>query len=353
MSRKLKKALLTALKFAIAAALLGWVLGDVEWDEFFATLRRANFLLLVCALGGFVAALVVIGVRWWFLLRTQQIPIRLWEVIRLSFLGQFFNAVVPGTVGGDLVKAYYAAKHTPHKGAAMITVFVDRLMGLTELALLAAVMVAVLWAGGLATWEKIRTPAAAAAAALFAVAVMLVFLLSRRVRGLLHLQKIYRRLSIAHHIDSAGAAARRFRERLGDLIVAMAITLVAHGLWLASVALIGYSLGLQLPWYIYFVYIPLIYIIGAVPVTPGGVGLVENMYVLFFVSVAIGKAEIIALALVVRLFDILRGLPGAIVAVTGTKLPKAEAMEAELGVADTDEELTAAPAPDPAPDDRS
>ena len=34
----------------------------------------------------------------------------------------------------------------------------------------------------------------------------------------------------------------------------------------------------------------------------------------------------------VRSFDILRGLPGIVVVITGTKLPKTKTMEAELGM---------------------
>ena len=269
-------------------------------------------------------------VRLRLLLRVQDIEIRLWEVVRLTFLGQFFNAVVPGVVGGDLVKAFYAAKHTPRKGAAMVTVFVDRLMGLTELVLLAIVMIVVVWAIGGSTIQQMRKPVIAAGAALAAVVVLLVFLFSSRIRKLLHLQKLYSRLPIAHHFASAGDAARRFRQRPWELVRAIAITLAAHGTWIAGIALIGASLSLQVPWYKYFLYVPLIYIIGAVPITPGGVGLVEASYKLFFMSAVVSDEQIVALAVIARALDIVRGLPGLLVAITGTKLPKAEQLEAEL-----------------------
>ncbi|MCK4602478.1 MAG: flippase-like domain-containing protein, partial [Phycisphaerae bacterium] len=190
MSKRLRKLLLLTVKIAIAIALLGWVFSSVHWHDYveakadgksYAVLEaypsadaprellisdgkfwggsqwrepvenfeplsesgevvRKGFAssisglkvwLLVCAAGGFLVSMLIVTVRWWFMLRIQRIRIGLWESARLTFLGLFFNAVVPGTVGGDLVKAYYVSKHTPRKAAALVSTFVDRMMGLT------------------------------------------------------------------------------------------------------------------------------------------------------------------------------------------------------------------------------
>ncbi len=391
-----RKHLLLAVKIILAVVLLGWVLSRVHWHDYavliesgeslavvepprsraeappadeltvaegmlwwrrtttrpvedfrpvdpdrpdrvvrrgFATsLENVDPLILSAALASFGLSLLTISVRWWYLLRVQEIRIRLWESVRLTFLGQFFNAVVPGTVGGDLVKAYYVSRHTPKTAAVLVSIFVDRVMGLTELTALAAVMVVAVWATGLADAEALRKPAIAVAVVVCFVALTLAFVLSRRFRRSLHLQKLYRRLPFAHHITAAGEAAAIYRSRIGALLRAIAMTLGAHVTWIGGVALTGASLHVGAAWHEYFLYVPLIYIIGAVPITPGGVGLVEQLYVLFFAAVSPSVA--LALALLARILPMLWGLPGAVVAVTGPKLPKADALEAELGLAD-------------------
>jgi hypothetical protein len=93
--------------------------------------------------------------------------------------------------------------------------------------------------------------------------------------------------------------------------------------------MIGASLSLAVPAFMYAVYIPLIYILGAVPVTPGGVGLVEKLYVAFFV---VNPAGVLAMALLVRLIKMAVSLPGVGVAVRGARLPKGRDIEAELGL---------------------
>ncbi len=339
MNKKTKKILLLIVKLAIAVALLCWVLRTVDWAQFRETISQASIPMMLVALLGFFLSLVTIAIRLWYLLRVQEIPIGLWEIIRLTFLGQFFNAVVPGTVGGDLVKAFYAAKHTPHKGAALVTVFIDRLMGLTELAMLAGVMLSMVVATRQMEFSQLHRAAIACVAALGAVTMLMVFLFSRRFRQVFGLEKAYSKLSFAHHFESAAAAAHKFRKHKSALVAALGMSLVAHSLWIVGVIFIGKGLGIAAQWHHYFVFIPLIYIIGAVPITPGAVGLVESLYAMFFVPVVIAAsgltegevaAQVIALALLVRLFDIIRGLPGVIVVITGTKIPKTAAMEAEL-----------------------
>lgn len=391
MKGKAKKTLLLAVKLSIAAALLVLVFGRVHWNDyvkarqdgtthavieavpsaadpdrllvsrgmlwwtsrqwrpagdfkpalegakdilrpgFKTTLLGIDRVLLAMATAGFLLSLLTIAVRWWYLLRVVEVRIRLWEAVRLTFLGQFFNAVVPGTVGGDLVKAYYVARHTPHKAGVLVSVFVDRVTGLAMMALLSAATLTIVLAGGLVSFEQARTPAVTVVIVLVLVGGAMAFLLSTRLRRVLHVQKLYQRLPIAHHISAAGRAARSYGRSARRLGVAMLVTLVAQVFFIGGIALLGAALrsgGTIAPWYEFFVYVPLIYIIGAVPITPGGVGVIEGAYWTFFA--ASPASQILALALLARLIPIFWGLPGLLVAITGPRLPKSEEIEAEL-----------------------
>jgi len=298
-----------------------------------SAVKEMDIPLLVLACMGFLGSILIIAVRWWFLLRIQDIHIRLWEAVRLTFLGQFFNYVIPGSVGGDLVKAYYVSKHTPRKAAVLVSVFVDRVLGLTELVVLGGVMLIVIVAAGMESFDNLRQPAYVLGAVSVMVAGAFVFLLSPRFRRALRLQKLYQRLPIAHHIAAAGEAATLYRTRLPALVKAIVFTIGAHILVIGSIACIGFSLHMDARWYTYFVFVPVIFIIAAVPITPGAVGLAELLYQMAFA--ASNPSKVIVLALLARLIPMFWGLPGAVVAVTGTKLPKAKEMEAELN-AETD-----------------
>jgi glycosyltransferase 2 family protein len=80
-------------------------------------------------------------VRWRIVLEAQGLHLPLGRATTISFVAQFFNSFLLGSTGGDLIKAYYAARETHHKKTeAVTTVFVDRLVGLWAMLLFAGVM---------------------------------------------------------------------------------------------------------------------------------------------------------------------------------------------------------------------
>lgn len=98
-------------------------------------------------LWGWVGAAIVLRsvsigvacVRWWLLVRAQEIPFRLRDALRLGLLGNACNYVVPGTVGGDLTKVVLIAKDNPDaKATVTATVVLDRILGLMALLLVGA-----------------------------------------------------------------------------------------------------------------------------------------------------------------------------------------------------------------------
>jgi len=99
--------------------------------------------------------------------------------------------------------------------------------------------------------------------------------------------------------------------------------------------MLGMSLHIATPPHTYFIFVPVIYIIGALPLTPGGMGVVEAGYVEFFSSAQCGPSTVLVLAMLARLVPMLISLPGLVVAVTGPKLPPADKIQAELGLNDT------------------
>ncbi|HUR28369.1 MAG TPA: lysylphosphatidylglycerol synthase domain-containing protein, partial [Planctomycetota bacterium] len=75
--------------------------------------REMNGSALALGLGLFVLGQLVVVTRWWRLLAAGGLAVTWSEALRLSGLGIFFNLVVPGTTGGDLVKAVLAARAHP------------------------------------------------------------------------------------------------------------------------------------------------------------------------------------------------------------------------------------------------
>ncbi|HET6428168.1 MAG TPA: lysylphosphatidylglycerol synthase domain-containing protein, partial [Phycisphaerae bacterium] len=159
---------------------------------------------------------------------------------------------------------------------------------------------------------------------------LIALLLSARLRGALHIQKLYGRLPIARHLAAAGEAARAYRAAPAALAAVFGIALLTHLAWIVTVILVGRSLSIATAWPRYFIYVPLIYIIGVVPLAPGGWGLLEKCYVLLFASAAVGPTAALAMALLSRAVQLACGLSGLVAMAATGRVPSARAIRAEL-----------------------
>lgn len=126
-----KNTLLGTLKwlFAIGLLLLLIKSGKLSLSDIQVFLSHPLYAL--AALGCVGTVYMLSFFRWRLLLQSQGITVSFGTVFKLGMLGQFFSSIIPGTVGGDLVKAVYVARRYPNRKARTLsTILIDRLLGL-------------------------------------------------------------------------------------------------------------------------------------------------------------------------------------------------------------------------------
>ncbi len=131
---------------ALAFGLLGlviWRNRDKLRDVFSHPL---DLRLLGLAMAIYLTGLVSTFFRWFFLVRVIDSRFTLRAAILLGFIGNVFNLVIPGAVGGDLIKAAYLARMHIKKTQAIASMVIDRIVGLLGLFILASI-------GGLIAWN--------------------------------------------------------------------------------------------------------------------------------------------------------------------------------------------------------
>ena len=70
---------------------------------------------------------------------------RLGAAFLLGFIGNVFNLVIPGAVGGDLIKAAYLVRMHVKKTQAIASMVIDRILGLLGLFILAGIAGVFAW----------------------------------------------------------------------------------------------------------------------------------------------------------------------------------------------------------------
>jgi uncharacterized membrane protein YbhN (UPF0104 family) len=138
----MKRILLTSLQVAITAFLLWWIFRDpAKRAQMVEALRAADYLWLIPGLVSLGCAFLLQTERWRRLLIVQGINLGWWRTFRVYLIGAFFNLFLLGATGGDIVKIYYAMRETASKKtAALLSVLVDRMVGMLGLVAITVVL---------------------------------------------------------------------------------------------------------------------------------------------------------------------------------------------------------------------
>ncbi len=108
-------------------------------EELENAIRGASPWLMTAAFLCFGVLVFITFIRWQMLLRVQDVHLPLKTVTKLGMIGMFFNTCLPGAVSGDFVKMVYVSKHAGKRTTeAVLTIMLDRVMGLYGLLIVAA-----------------------------------------------------------------------------------------------------------------------------------------------------------------------------------------------------------------------
>jgi uncharacterized membrane protein YbhN (UPF0104 family)/RimJ/RimL family protein N-acetyltransferase len=129
------------LKIGVSVGLLAWVLPRIGLDEIWYEMRAAHWGWLGAAFVLFVVSTALRAFRWQALLRGLALSVPTGRLIKLYFVGAFFNTFLPSGFGGDVVRVIELAQDSRCAHEAAGTVLVDRLSGI--LVLLALALLAV------------------------------------------------------------------------------------------------------------------------------------------------------------------------------------------------------------------
>jgi uncharacterized membrane protein YbhN (UPF0104 family) len=107
------------------------------------------------------------------------------------------------------------------------------------------------------------------------------------------------------------------------ILAAFGLTFLLQGIVITGFWLIGRQIGIEAGAKYYFVFFPLTWGLGAIPVSIGGAGVVEGGLAVLFVEIAhTARVPAVAIALIQRAVWIVAALPGAWIHWTGRHLPK-------------------------------
>lgn len=271
-----------------------------------SSVKPQGFLL---ATGCFLLALSCGITRWWRLLRRAGAAVRWTDTFRLTFLGLFFNLVVPGLTGGDVVKAILAVReHPKQKHDALVSVVVDRVFGMYALMVLAAIVLLI---------QRERFPGFGLPFLGVAVGLTLgAWLYAHpRLRAKLRIDALLARLPLGQQIEKLDRAALLYLSHPGEIAVALLLSLGNHFWTIAGVVALARAFGVgadSIPAVEFAAIVPLTNMASSIPTGPAGLGIGEAAYAYLFRLLGVSAALGVAVSLGFRICQLSLSLVGGL-----------------------------------------
>lgn len=261
---------------ALAFGLLAMVLNQNR-DKILEVLgRKLDPRLLIAGVLVFQVSLILTYLRWYALVRVIEPRFTLRATLLLGFIGYVFNLVIPGAVGGDLIKAAYLARMRIRKTQAVASMVIDRILGLLGLFALASIAGAAAW--GMASPEVRRLIVAAWIATLVGV-LALAAIFGQVFTRFLPKSQTESRGRLAMIASELKTMSSTYRSRLDVIFLGLGLSVVGHSLNVFAFFLMGRMLFPSMTTTLgqHFLMGPLTLFTMAAPLPFGALGLSEGV----------------------------------------------------------------------------
>jgi uncharacterized protein (TIRG00374 family) len=287
---------------------------------------RGLFLAVALIVFGALVAIL----RWQRLLAVAGCATTYANAFRLSFLGLFFNLIVPGLTGGDVVKAVLVVREHPERRAdALMSVIVDRGLGLVVLIGLAA-CVTLMPSSVLPSvhFKELRLPVLLTFGGVIVGLWLVLHSLPRRI---LRLDRVIERLPQKERVRKLDRALRIYAHHPFEMAIAVGLSIVNHGSLALGLYELGHAFGdTQLSYLEYLGIASVANTISSVPIAPGGWGVGEAAYGSLFHLMGAPATLGIAVSVTYRLISMGLGLAGGVfLLLPGGKRVRAQIEEEE------------------------
>ena len=273
-----------AAKIAVSALCLGILLvrygNDPSLRRSLSNLQPGAFFLALGLLG---LGLVLSALRWKILLAAAGVRLGLARAAHLYFVGYFFNALLPTSVGGDVLRVW-ALKGTAPLAVVAGSVLVERILGFGCLLLLGL-------AGSFAAQAAAPArPGLALATALYFVVLWAILrgrIPQRQGSGIL--ARILAALTrVRGEIQSYGPHGKA-------IAAGVLLSLAWQAILIAVNATLSRGMGGTAPTTSLLVLVPVVQALTMIPISLGGLGIREMGYEFFFRAWGLNPAEGVAL----------------------------------------------------------
>ena len=305
-----RRTLLLVLKIVFSASVLALIIiYKAPIREILGVLRTVRLGWLVPAFSLHAIGIFASAYRWQILARAQGDEIPLGYLMKSYLVGTFFSNFLPSSYGGDIVRIWDGSRYSKSLVRSSAVVVVERATGIIVLFLFAlfaslfrlemANQVPVIWAA------LVLGLAGLALAALFFTPLAERFIRALPDRKLLRAPK--------QKVLAFRAIILDYRHHKGPFLWASFWALVLQANVVVYFFFIGKAFRLEIGFPDYFIFVPIVLLVQALPVTINGLGLREGSTIEIFKYYLIPAGTAVAFSLIDVGFRLVLGAVGGVI----------------------------------------
>ncbi len=305
----MKRKSILVLKTIVSIGLLALVFTHVDLNQAWNQLQHLSWLFIVFALLFYTGLQWLSCLRWQVVLRSNEHSVSMRTLLSSYFAGMFLNIFLPGAIGGDVYRVYRVAQKIKDSEVALVSVFLERFTGLAALSALALLGLPPAFKL-VGRWDIIL---------LFMICVgMLVgaVLLISSPRLLIWAEPWlvrFRLSGVAARCAKIQILLRKFAQHRQALALSMGLSLLLQLAIVYYHYLVAQQLRIPISYLELLVFIPIVVVVTLLPISLGGLGLKEGLWVYLFSRIGLTVEQALLLSLTITALSWLLSLPGAVI----------------------------------------
>ena len=304
-----RQTLTFVLRGGISLALLALLplLGFVDLGRTAQLMVGADPAFLLLAVVLLTGDRFLMAAKWRLLLQARDVALPFGSAARAYYVASFAGLFLPMTVGADVVRTFAVAPRFRNP-TLVASIILERVLGALSQALLAA-------AAGFLLAHLAGAPLGGLAWGLGAVIAVAALAGPLSFRLAAWMTRWPGRPPLGGKLRAWAQVYLDFSIHRGTLLIFLVLSLV-EGLFAVAIHYAaGRALGLQVSLALFMATVPIVFLIARIPVSLGGIGVVESSFVVLAGRIGLGATEAFALALLAEALLLISLLPGALFAI--------------------------------------
>lgn len=297
----MKKHLSTILRMIVTITLIT-VIGIKIWPsigDFLSYIKKVTLLDYFYCFLLLTSIEFIGGYRIYTLFKAyDDVKISFFTQVKIFLIGLFFNNFMLGSTGGDVMRAYYLSKRTAHKKTEVIaTVFLDRIIGVLSMIFMSAVFILLE-----TSQPQLRQYFYTLISFLGAILICGSLFLSKTIlKKIPFLEKTIRSLPFHEMLIRVYNTFHKYHNHKLLVIQSALHSIILQMMSVSIFVVLGKAIGINIEYLHYFAIIPLVFVINALPISLGGLGVGEAACVVLLALVGVPKEMSLALAFLNRI----------------------------------------------------